>query len=144
MNDSGFDFGLADSHRANILFATHDDLAALAYASRDAGLHTARIDLKGCRDKRTLLLRMALSLEFPESSGLNWDALSDCLRDLSWLQATGFVLLFDTAADLRDADPDSFDTLLSILDEARADWAAANVPFWAFLALPEAELADED
>ncbi len=133
------DFGLADSHRANILFVEHDDLAALAYASRDAGLHTALVDLKDCRDKPALLSRIAASLQFPADSAPNWDAASDRLRDLSWLQAHGYVLLFDAAADLRDADHDSFDTLLSILDEARAFWASADVPFWAFLALPGGE-----
>jgi preprotein translocase subunit SecG len=38
---------------------------------------------------------------------------------------------------LRDADEASFDTLLDLLDEAARDWAGRDVPFWAFLALPE-------
>jgi len=46
-----------------------------------------RIDLAGCTDKATLLARFAAALHFPDWFGHNWDALSDCLTDLSWLAA---------------------------------------------------------
>ena len=72
-------------------------------------------------------------------SGRNWDAASDRLRDLSWLPAPGYALLFEAASGLRDADESSFDTLLDVLEEAAADWAQRDIPFWAFLALPEDE-----
>ena len=85
------------------------------------------------------MLRLAVALDFPPGSGRNWDAASDRLRDLSWLPASGYALLFDDAHGLRDADETSFDTLLEILDEAVADWASRGVPFWAVLALPEDE-----
>ena len=48
-----------------------------------------------------------------------------------------------TAADLRDADEAGFDTLLDILDEAAVDWQARDVPFWAFLALPDADFPEQ-
>ncbi|MFT3761930.1 MAG: barstar family protein [Pseudoxanthomonas sp.] len=138
MTDSGFDLGLDDPGRAGLFFVTAEDLDTLAAAARDAGLLARRIDLLGCADKRTLLLRIALALDFPGTSGHNWDALADSLRDLDWLPSgNGYVLLFDAAGEMRDADEADFDTLLSILDEARADWAARGVPFWAFLALRE-------
>lgn len=135
MTDSGFDLGLEDPARAGIFFVASDDIATLAAAAQDAGLLARRIDLLGCDDKRALLLRIALALDFPATSGHNWDALSDNLRDLDWLPAKGYVLLFEGAGEMRDADEADFDMLLSILDEARADWANRDVPFWAFLAL---------
>ncbi|HRG72048.1 MAG TPA: barstar family protein, partial [Thauera aminoaromatica] len=46
-----------------------------------------RIDLAGCTDKAGVLARIATALHFQESFGHNWDALSDCLCDLSWLPA---------------------------------------------------------
>ena len=42
-----------------------------------------RVDLAGCSDKATLLARLAAALQFPDWFGHNWDALSDCLTDLS-------------------------------------------------------------
>lgn len=142
MTDSGFDLGLDDAQRAGVFFVTSEDLDTLAAAAQDAGLLARRVDLLGCADKRTLLLRMALALDFPATSGHNWDALSDSLRDLSWLPARGYALLFDGAGEMRNADEESFDTLLSILDEASADWSDRDQPFWAFLALRDADFEE--
>ena len=144
MTGSGFDLGLDDAQQAGVFFVTGGDIATLDMAARDAGLLARRIDLRGCADKRTLLLRLTLALDVPTGLGRNWDGLSDVLRDLSWLPAPGYALLFEDAVDLRDADEASFDTLLEILDEAAADWRGHEVPFWAFLALPEDAFEDAD
>ena len=144
MTDSGFDLGLDDASRAGVFFVTADDIATLDMATRDAGLLARRIDLRDCANKATLMLRLASALDFPAGSGRNWDAASDRLRDLSWLPAPGYALLFDGARDLRDADETSFDTLLEILDEAVSDWAQRDIPFWAFLALPEDEFEQSE
>ena len=130
MTESGFDLGLADAGRAGVYFVTADDLPTLDMAARDAGLLARRIDLAGCGSKATLMLRLALALDFPAGSGRNWDALSDRLRDLSWLAADGYA---------RAADETSFDALLEVLEESATDWSGRDVPFWAFLALPEDE-----
>ena len=89
-----------------------------------------------------MLLRIAVALDFPMSSGRNWDALSDSLRDLEWLPGKGYVLLFEGAGDLHGIDESDFDTLVSILDEANAEWKTRDVPFWAFLALRERDFAE--
>ena len=47
-----------------------------------------------------------MALDFPMSSGRNWDALSDSLRDLEWLPGKGYVLLFEGAGD-NAAAPDA-------------------------------------
>lgn len=144
MTDSGFDLGLGDASRAGVFFVTADDIATLDMAARDAGLLARRIDLRDCGNKATLMLRLATALDFPAGSGRNWDAISDRLRDLSWLPAPGYALLFDAAAELRDADETGFDTLLEILDETASDWAQRDIPFWAFLALPEDEFGQAE
>ncbi len=137
MTESGFDLGLDDPSRAGVHFATNDDLRTIGMAARDAGLLARRIDLRDCKTKATLLLRLFSALDSPTGGGRNWDSLSDQLRDLAWLPAPGYALLFDDASDLRAADEASFDTLLDILQEAATDWAQREVPFWAFLALAE-------
>lgn len=139
MTGSGFDIGLDDPQQSGVFFVTADDIGSLGMAARDAGLDVVRIDLRDCTDKATLLLRIANALDVPAGQGRNWDALADQLRDLSWRPSSGHVLLFDDARGLRDADEASFDTLLDILSESAADWSAQELPFWAFLALPEDE-----
>ncbi len=144
MSESGFDLGLDDPGQAGVYFATNDDLRTIGMAARDAGLLARHIDLRGCKTKATLLLRLCSALDTPTGSGRNWDALSDQLRDLAWLPAEGYALLFDDASDLRDADDRSFDTLLDILQEAATEWSGRGVPFWAFLALADNELDGAD
>jgi hypothetical protein len=37
-------------------------------------------------DKQQLLASLAMQLQFPDYFGGNWDALDECLGDLSWLK----------------------------------------------------------
>lgn len=141
MTESGFDSGLFDPSLAGVHAVAQDDLPLLDIAARDAGLHTSEIDLEHCLGKAMLLLRMQMALEFPVGMGRNWDALSDVLRDLGWIDAPGgHALLFSQAADLREAAPADYETLLSILQEASEFWAGTDTPFWAFIGLPGDEL----
>jgi hypothetical protein len=50
------------------------------------------------------------------------------------------VLVLDHAADWKQADPDGFDVLLDIADEAAVTWAARGVPFWLLVPVPRSEL----
>ena len=139
MSDPGVELDLGDPLLAGVFFVTGDDLATLDVAARDAGLLARRIDLGDCAGKAALLARIAEVLAMPDGRARNWDALGDSLRDLSWLPAPGYAVLFDGAQHLRDGDEASFDTLLTLLEEASAEWATQAVPFWSFLALPEDE-----
>ena len=136
MTESGVNLGLSEPGRAGAYFVTPQDLDGLSVAARDAGLVVRRVDLADVGDKATLLLRVASALDFPNSVGRNWDALSDSLRDLSWVPGDGYALLFEHAGALRDTNELDFETLLDILDHAAGDWAERGLPFWSFLALP--------
>jgi hypothetical protein len=128
---------LGDASRSGVYRATRRE--EILDATRDAGLRVVRIDLAGAAGKDALMERIAAALEFPKWFGRNWDALEDCLADLSWSKAAGHVLLFDGAADLA---ADDRGILLDILASAAASWAQRGQSFFAvFLngppALPE-------
>ena len=61
-------------------------------AARGTRLDVARVDLAGARDKEALLERLATALDFPDWFGGNWDALEDCLTDLSGAPGPATVL----------------------------------------------------
>jgi RNAse (barnase) inhibitor barstar len=143
-DDDAFSLNLRDADQSGVYFVTEEDLDTLADSAHDAQLLLRTIDLRDCTDKDALLLSLANALEFPADQGRNWDALSDQLRDLSWLPAAGYSVLLSHAEDLRDADEASFDTLLDILDTAALDWQQRQVPFWVFFALPETEFPPQD
>lgn len=136
-------FNLLDTARNGVYFVGDADLDPINDAAVAAVLYVARIELAGCGDKDELLTRLAAALHFPAWFGQNWDALDDCLRDLSWLPAAGYVLLFGHAADLRAAAEGDFETLLDILADITAEAASAHLPWHAFLALPDAEFDTE-
>lgn len=134
MSRHGFDLGLDDPAQAGVYEVAAADLPPLAAAARDAGLLVRHVDLDGCADKATLLLRLATTLDLPAGWGRNWDGLLDALRDLSWAPAPGYLLALDGLASLQAGRPKELETLIGVLGEASRWWAEAGVPFWAFLA----------
>lgn len=88
-----------------------------------------RVDLAGCTTKAELLARLAAALHFPDWFGHNWDALADCLTDLSWLPAERYAITLLRPQALRAAAPEALTTALEILDEAAAYWTGAGVGF---------------
>jgi RNAse (barnase) inhibitor barstar len=132
-----FDPDLTRPTQSGVYFVGTDDLDRLAATALRDELRVCRTDLSGCHDKDELLRRLVVSLELPASFGHNWDALADCLRDLRWIPAWGYVLLFEHADELRRAAEADFDILLGILDDAATFGCDHDVPWFAFLALPD-------
>jgi hypothetical protein len=109
--------------------------ATVVAAAREGGVDIARID--GARD---VIRRIAEALDFPAWFGGNWDALEDCLGDLSWRKgAGGHVVLF--AAYPRG---DELGVLLDVLRSSAQYWAERGRPFFAVFVDPRRELALPD
>lgn len=106
---------------------------ALCALARSLGLHAARVDLEGCVDEACVFERIAEALEFPDWFGANWDALYDCLNDLSWLDVRGCVLVFERTGDLADESPAVLQALRDLLIEVAAEWRERGVAFRAVL-----------
>ncbi|NJD31230.1 MAG: barstar family protein [Gammaproteobacteria bacterium] len=100
------------------------------------GLDCVRIDLAGCTSKGDLLERVSRALGFPSWFGGNWDALFDCLADLGWRAAPGYVLILEHAGELRATAPEVFDTAVAILEDAARAWHDRGVAFRAFVSAP--------
>ena len=127
---------LADASLAGAYHVEPGARASVVEAARLLGHEFAAIDLVGCTDKAQVLQRFAGALDFPDWFGGNWDALADCLDDLSWRPADGYVLWLEHAQAWRDADEAGFATLVELADGVAASWAQDGVPFWLLLPLP--------
>lgn len=92
------------------------------------------IALDGCDSKAELLERIATALHFPDWFGHNWDALADCLTDLSWLPAGTYRITLAQAGPLRRAAPETLATALEIFGDAATAWADRGVDFSVRLA----------
>lgn len=85
------------------------------------------------------LRAIARALQFPDwFGGGNWDALEDCLADLSWREAAGHVLVFRGWQALKG---DDLGVLIDVLRSSAEHWSGRGRPFFAVLLDPEKKLA---
>lgn len=90
-------------------------------------VHAVRVG-RGIKSKRALLAIYSQSLQLPDYFGWNWDALEECLRDLSWLagpgdaQAKRPLVIIHEAIPLRrgSVDRQTYLQLLADLGESAA------------------------
>lgn len=123
--------------RAGVYHLPVEGPDGVAQVAMELGFAFARVDLEGCADKAELLRRLAAALHFPTWFGQNWDALADCLTDLSWMKAEGYVLVLDRMDRLRLAAEADFVTALDIFEDAARSWADEGVPMWIFVGLTQ-------
>src|SRR5690625_5058438 len=98
---------LSRASHSGVYSISGTEKVALLKNAEMLGVLPVSIDLRGCSDKAELLASIAQALEFPDYFGHNWDALGDCLTDLSWLERPVLMLVFGGMDDLERHDPDS-------------------------------------
>jgi hypothetical protein len=74
----------------------------------------------GIKGKQALFDVLRADLRFPAYCGNNWDAVEECIRDLSWLPS-GVIVVVHNDLPLRD-NPAALRTYLSILSGAASKW----------------------
>lgn len=141
MNDESVELRsvLADPALSGVYMVEASGSADFLAAAMALDFAAAAVDLSGCTEKQDALARFAKALRFPAWFGGNLDALADCLTDMSWWPAAGYLLLLEHAAEWREAEPEEFDTTLEVIEEAAQGWAVQRKPFWALL--PEMDAA---
>jgi RNAse (barnase) inhibitor barstar len=113
------------------------------------GLALKVIKGRHCKTPATLFAEFARALAFPDYFGHNWDALEECLTDLEWLPAKGYVLLITDATHVLSNDETEYETFLEILRDAGEAWGSGQAgmgskratPFHVLFAVSEQEKA---
>jgi hypothetical protein len=106
----------------------------LRSAAEAAGFALFDTDLKGVKGKQNLLNALAVAASFPPEFGANWDALADALCDLSWHDASGYVLLLRNASDTLGLSANDREIALDIFADTAVYWRQHNKAFWIFFA----------
>ncbi|WP_410809540.1 barstar family protein [Micromonospora sp. 067-2] len=78
----------------------------------------ARLDGTRMTDAGHTFYEFSDALLFPGYFGWNWNALSDCLRDLSWLPADGYLIVVENPSALLSSSAGERHTLFEVLTEA--------------------------
>jgi len=123
---------LRDASRSGV-YTSPEKATWVARAAEANGFAFWRIDLVKVRDKSGLLTALARALDFPDWFGGNWDALQDCLGDMSWRPARGYVFALENCQGLAKRARADFETLLEVLAATADYWREQGVPFWVLL-----------
>lgn len=101
-----------------------------------AELRSFEIDLSNVHSKGELLAAIAHAIQAPDWFGHNFDALSDALCDLSWLDESdkGYVLLLLNADETLGLTAADHAIVTDIFNDTVSCWRAAGKPFWVFFA----------
>jgi len=111
--------------RATVEFLRHEADAA--------GWRLFYLDGAHARDKKSFLDQAARAMDFPDYFGRNWDAFEECVNDLAWAPATGYILLFQAPERLVKNARADWETAIEILSTASENWAEVGVPFYILL-----------
>ena len=114
---------LLEADKGDVWFLpSHVEPKSVQAVAKRAGYAFFHIEGKNITRKEQLLNHTATAMHFPKSFGHNWDALEECLTDLEWVDAEGYVLYYDHIDGLLEAHPDQFETLIEILRDAVETW----------------------
>jgi RNAse (barnase) inhibitor barstar len=111
----------------------HTPNNAIGQAAKDRNLDFSRISLKGVTTKEQFLKKLARELDFPSYFGMNWDALSDLLTDLSWRPAGGYVVFFSSFQSLPENMAAEISLIKDIFASSAGYWKQKKVPFFVIL-----------
>lgn len=100
----------------------HVEVKELKALAKRKGFAFFHIEGRNISRKEQLLNQTAMALQFPKDFGHNWDALEECLTDMEWVDADGYVIYYDHIDPLLTAHPDQFETLIEILRDAVTSW----------------------
>jgi len=99
----------------------------------DAGWRGFHLDGRTVEDKAGFLVAIGTAMAFPGYFGRNWDALDECITDLEWAPATGYVLLYDNVRRFAGNDPTAWKTARSVLSDAVSYWSSTPTPLYVLL-----------
>ena len=128
---------LADPSAAGLYRLTsRRSTAALRRQIERAGWRCFALDGAGVADKASFLRAVAGAMAFPAYFGNNWDALEECLTDLSWVTGTdqaGQILLYEHVAPFIRAAPADWVVAREILAAAVAHRRGTPTPLAVLL-----------
>jgi RNAse (barnase) inhibitor barstar len=110
-----------------------DAVVAAATANQQ---HLWRVDMRAAKDREKMLKTLGEALDLPPWFGNNYDALVDCLCDLGWVPAAGYVIVMENCHNIHSMATPDFNMLLDIFAEVANAWREQDKAFWCFVDLP--------
>jgi hypothetical protein len=132
-----FDGLLSQVGDAGVYFLPEEDIDELLEAAAVNRFPCLRANLRGCRDRADLLLRVAGALQSPPPTDIA--GLGAALRVLRTPGTPGLVLLLEHSDELREHATGDFKAAMEVLQTASLEWAREKAPLWSFIAMTQGE-----
>lgn len=139
MASSGIDFSASDTASSGAWQVDGVDLVAIDAAASHEGWTTHKIDFNGIDSLARAIEQVTAAVGAPWFAKHGREGLLQALIDLDRRDSRGHLLLIDNASALRSAAAVDFTRLLDIFEDASTHWVERGRPFWAFVALDDAD-----
>lgn len=110
-------------------YALPEQIGKIKDELRNSSLKFLECDVSSVKNDPDLFEVVSASLGFPDYFGNNWDAMDECLSDMEWLPADGYVLLLSSAEMLWKDATYTAGKLVSVWQAAAEQWGEEEVPF---------------
>ncbi|HUL92169.1 MAG TPA: barstar family protein [Burkholderiales bacterium] len=127
---------LKDAARAGV-FHLSADARELAGAAASAGLMVIYVDIHHAHDRDDFMAEASHALRFPEAAGASWDSFAGGLKDLSWMQAKGWVVILEKGKHFAGGHRDEFKEAMAAMSAAAEHWRGKGKPFWTLIGGPD-------
>jgi RNAse (barnase) inhibitor barstar len=124
---------LSDTAKAGVYHMPQVDPEPLIDAAEGIGFAVFHIDLSHAKNKAEMLDAIAQAMSFPDWFGHNFDALADCLDDMAWRPAEGYLILLEHCDGIHGLAETDFVTTLQTFEEAADEWREQGISFWCFV-----------
>lgn len=106
----------------------------VAAAAKGAGWLLFWLAGQAVTEKDEYLDLCAETFAFPDWFGRDWDALGDCLTDLTWqVHGAGHLVVYAGWQALAESDEDAFEVALDVFEEAIDLWRDSDTPMTVLL-----------
>lgn len=85
------------------------------YSQEDQSSAIKIVDGRLCRTKDSLFQEFAEVLDFPNYFGANWDAFEECIKDLSWLEESRYLLIITNFSEVLVDNKNDLQIFLGII-----------------------------
>lgn len=96
--------------------------AEVVKSASQEGAKVFYLDGRKIATKEDFLREAATAMNFPTYFGANWDAFDECIRDLSWIPAQKYILIYDRPDIFAKAQPEQWQIAQDILQSASQYW----------------------
>jgi RNAse (barnase) inhibitor barstar len=101
---------------------SHATVAELSKFAQGEGMAFFHLEGKKIEKKEQFLNHAAVAMKFPSHFGNNWDAFYDCLTDMEWVEAEGYLVYFDHTDAFADHHESQLETVIELFQDAVDYW----------------------